>query len=136
MIPVKQALEIILNEIKPLKAESAGILDSLGRVLAEDITAPRPNPPWDNSAMDGFAVCSADTVGATVERPVSLKVIYDLAAGSVPKGPVKEKTCVRIMTGAPMPDGADAVVMMEYTSAGADTAALIHREAKTGEHIR
>ncbi|MBI5238091.1 MAG: molybdopterin molybdotransferase MoeA [Deltaproteobacteria bacterium] len=136
MIPVKQALDIILNEIKPLGAESAGILDSLGRVLAEDITALRPNPPWDNSAMDGFAVRSADTVGAAAERPVSLKVIYDLAAGSVPKGPVKDKTCVRIMTGAPMPDGADAVVMMEYTSAGADTAVLIHREAKTGEHIR
>ena len=119
MIPVKQALEIILNEIKPLGAESAGILDSLGRVLAEDISAPRPNPPWDNSAMDGFAVRSGDTLGATEERPVSLKVIYDLAAGSVP-APVKEKTCVRIMTGAPMPDGADAVVMMEYTSAGAE----------------
>lgn len=136
MIPVKQALEIILNEIKPLGTESAAILDSLGRVLAEDITAPRPNPPWDNSAMDGFAVRSGDTVGATEERPVSLNVIYDLAAGSVPKGPVQEKTCVRIMTGAPMPEGADAVVMMEYTSAGSEGAVSIQRQAKTGEHIR
>ena len=122
MIPVKQALEIILNEIKPLGAESAGILDSLGRVLAEDISAPRPNPPWDNSAMDGFAVRSGDTVGATQEGRQPQGHLRP-CRGLCP-APVKEKTCVRIMTGAPMPDGADAVVMMEYTSAGAGTALI------------
>ena len=138
MIPVKEALEIILGEIKTLGVETVDILDSPGRVLAEDISAGRPNPPWDNSAMDGFALMAGDTKGASRENPVKLRVIYDIPAGQVPKGPVKKGEAVRIMTGAPVPDGADSVVMVERTRAGAAGVGevFVLEESRIGDNIR
>jgi molybdopterin molybdotransferase len=136
MIPVKEALDIILNEINPLGAEEVEILSAPGRVLAEDIRADRPNPPWDNSAMDGYALKSADLAGASEGTPATLKVLYDLPAGSVPEGPVTDGTAVRIMTGAPVPDGADAVVMVEKTERAGDDQVRILSTARPGDNIR
>lgn len=136
MIQVKEALDTILKEIKPLPAEETDILSALERVLAEDVFAQRPNPPWDNSAMDGYALISSDISNAADHAPARLKVIYDLPAGSVPKGPVKNGTAVRIMTGAPVPDGADAVVMVENTEKGPDGTVLIRVKSRPGENIR
>lgn len=135
MITVEEALDTILKEIRPLGEESTDILSASGRVLAEDIKALRNNPPWDNSAMDGYALKAGDTKDAGPENPAKLKVIYDLPAGAVPKGPVSNGEAVRIMTGAPVPEGADAVVMVEKTEAGQGFT-LIKAEAKLGENIR
>ncbi|MBI3948392.1 MAG: molybdopterin molybdotransferase MoeA, partial [Armatimonadetes bacterium] len=86
-------------------------------------------------AMDGYAVVSADTVGASARSPVRLRVVGDLPAGRVPAGAVRPGTAVRIMTGAPVPDGADAVVMVEDTTTAADEVS-IRREARPGENVR
>jgi len=136
MITVENAIETILKEIRPLGLESTDLLSALGRVLGEDIRARRPNPPWDNSAMDGYAVIAADTAGATEASPVSLKVIYDLPAGSVPGEAIKKGEAVRIMTGAPVPDGATSVIMVERTKEGPQGTALMLAEAKEGDNIR
>ncbi|HEY4708464.1 MAG TPA: gephyrin-like molybdotransferase Glp [Thermodesulfobacteriota bacterium] len=135
MITVEEALETILKEIRPLGLESVPISSALDRVLGEDISARGNNPPWDNSAMDGYALKSADTEGASPEKPARLKVIYDLPAGQTPKGALSRGEAVRIMTGAPVPDGADAIVMVERTEA-ADGSVLIKTAARLGDHIR
>ena len=135
MISVESALEVILKEIRPLGLESVDIASALGRVVGEDIAARWPNPPFDNSAMDGYAVRASDTKGASNETPAKLSVIYDLPAGSVPQGPIGPGQAVRIMTGAPVPEGADAVVMVEKTESG-DGFALIKTEPRAGENIR
>lgn len=115
MIFVDEALNRILNAISPLGLERVGILEALGRVLAEDVAAPRNIPPKDNSAMDGYALCWKDTFGASPKSPVILKVIEDLPAGTVPKKKVGPGQATRIMTGAPLPAGADAVLRVEDT---------------------
>ncbi len=135
MLSVETAIEKILSEIEPLGVERRDILSSLGRILAEDITTSRSNPPWDNSAMDGYALRCADTRGATPEKPSQLKVIYDLPAGSVPLRPIEKGEAVRIMTGAPVPEGADGVVMVEYTEKR-EGLVLVKKEVAPGENIR
>ena len=135
MISVESASETILNEIKPLGVESVGLVSALGRVIGEDIVAARNNPPWDNSAMDGYALVSSDTVAASDANPVTLKVIYDLPAGSTPREDIKSGQAVRIMTGAPVPGGATAVVMVERTETS-DGAVVIKAPVKEGDNIR
>ncbi len=115
MIPVEEARDRILAFFTTLNVERKPPLESLGQVLAEDIIAPFDIPPLDNTGMDGYAVRAADTSGATEESPISLKVIADLAAGYVLDTPVGPGEAVRIMTGAPIPPGADAVVPFEET---------------------
>lgn len=136
MITVQEALDTILKEVAPLSLESVRLEDALGRTLGEDVRARWPNPMWNNSAMDGYAVRSVDTLGASEENPVRLKVIYDLPAGSVAKQAVGSGEAVRIMTGAPMPDGADGVIMVEKTGAAPDNGVLIRAIVKPGEHVR
>ncbi|MFQ5442220.1 MAG: gephyrin-like molybdotransferase Glp [Thermodesulfobacteriota bacterium] len=135
MLPVKEAIGIIMSEIKPLGVETVDTDSALGRVLAEDVSAGRANPPWDNSAMDGYALRSEETSGAGTDSPVTLRVIYDLPAGLAPKGPVGKGEAVRIMTGAPVPDGADAVVMVERTQARGGEV-LIFEETGPGRNVR
>jgi len=135
MISVKSAIETILKEIKPLGVESLDTISAMGRVLGEDIVAARNNPPWDNSAMDGYALRADDTKTAGPDSPVTLKVIYDLPAGHAPKATVGKGEAVRIMTGAPVPEGADSVIMVELTEAG-DGNVVIRSRVKTGENIR
>jgi molybdopterin molybdotransferase len=115
LINVDQALETILNHIKILDAEEANLLDSLGQVTVENIYARMNIPDWDHSSMDGFAVQSKDIKGAGVKTPRILKVIEKVRAGSVAKQSLTSGTAIRIMTGAPMPSGADCVVRFEDT---------------------
>lgn len=115
MISVEEARDRILAFFDRLPAERKPLLDALGQVLAEDVIAPFDIPPLDNTAMDGYAVRAADTAGASASAPVELHVVADLAAGYLHETPVGPGEAVRIMTGAPMPPGADAVVPFEET---------------------
>ena len=115
MISVEEALERILSYVTLLEPEEKPILDALGQVLADDIISDINIPPLDNTAMDGYAVRAADTAGAHDASPVTLRVIGELAAGYLFDGEVAAGAAVRIMTGAPMPRGADAVVPFEET---------------------
>ena len=114
---VEDALATVLAAIPgPTEAENAWIHDALGRVTAEDAVATTDLPPWDNSAMDGYAIRAADVAAATEIAPVGLKVVGDVAAGADPDIEVQRGTAVRIATGARLPPGADAVVQVELTT--------------------
>ncbi len=115
MISVDEALEKVLERIDVLEAEESDALGCLGQVLAEDISSPINIPPRDNSAMDGYAVRSADTHGASRKSPRFLRVVETVTAGAIPKVELKAGEAIRIMTGAPIPEGADAVVKFEDT---------------------
>ncbi len=140
MISVEQALEKILEHIEVLDTEESPALSCLGQVLAEDIFSEINIPPLDNSAMDGFAVRAADTRGASPKSPRILRVIDTVVAGEIPSTKVEPGTAVRIMTGAPIPKGADAVVRFEDTDQsgrGADSAEVgILAEVTKGLEIR
>ncbi len=110
----------VLDLVAPLPAVDVDLDDALGLVLAADVRAATDVPAWDNSAMDGYAVRAADVAVASAEAPVRLPVVADLAAGSAAVPRVEPGTCARIMTGAPLPPGADAVVPVELTDAGTD----------------
>jgi molybdopterin molybdotransferase len=143
MLTVEQALERVLSAFHPLEPERVDILDALGRVLAEDVRAGEDIPPHANSSMDGYAVLAADTTGASADRPTRLRVIGEIAAGYVPETTVTPGTAVRIMTGAPLPSGADAaataeavaVVKVEDTTSEQDWVD-IHVEVPPGNYIR
>jgi len=115
VIPIEEALEKILSYVDVLQVEEKPILDSMGQVLAEDVFSGISVPPLDNSAMDGYAVQSASTVGASESNSVIFKVIGEVAAGTISNQVVKPGTAIRIMTGAPIPNGADTVVQFENT---------------------
>jgi molybdopterin molybdotransferase len=119
MISVEEALERILAFIHRLEPEERPILDALGQALAEDIEASFDIPPLANTSMDGYAVRAADTTGASESSPVRLRIIGELAAGYLFDGEVTAGTAVRIMTGAPVPRGADAIVPFEETDEAA-----------------
>jgi len=135
MITVEEALDKILSHIQPLGFEKVSILEALGRVIAEDIYAPRDIPPLDNSGMDGYAVRYEDVKQATSNHPIRLEVIEDLPAGFIPSKTVEKGQAIRIMTGAPIPKGADAVVPVEDTKKG-DGSVLVLTSISLGEHIR
>jgi len=113
MITVEEALDKVLSHIQPLGFERVSILEALGRVCAEDILANRDIPSFNNSGMDGYAVRSEDIQNASAEHPVQLEVIEDLPAGFIPRKRVERGNSIRIMTGALIPEGADAVVPVE-----------------------
>ena len=115
MLTVEEALERILSHFETLDTVRVPLLDALGQVLAEDAVATHDIPPLDNSAMDGYAVQAADMSGASEDSPSILRVVGYVAAGQLPRETVTPGTAVRIMTGAPIPDGADAVVPFEET---------------------
>src|SRR5205823_5720127 len=115
MISVEEARERILAFVERTDAEEKRLEDALGQVLAEDITSPLTIPPRDNTSMDGYAVRAADTAGATDQTPVRLKIAGEVAAGYIFSGTIESGAAVRIMTGAPIPAGADAVVPFEET---------------------
>ncbi|MCL7454792.1 MAG: molybdopterin molybdotransferase MoeA [Anaerolineae bacterium] len=116
MISVEEALAEILSHVRPLEPEPVPVLDAMGRVLAEEIISDINIPPFDNSAMDGYAVRAADVALASPETPVLLQVIGSVAAGYVSGAEVQPGAAIRIMTGAPLPAGATAVVPYEDTS--------------------
>jgi len=115
MISVEEALKKILSNFNVLEPEDELILDTLGRVLAEDVRSTIDIPPLDNSAMDGYAVQAQSTEGASPSSPRIIRVIGEVAAGYITKEEVGPSTAIRIMTGAPIPKGADAVVQFEDT---------------------
>ncbi len=115
MISVEQALDKVLSYVDVLEEESSPILNCLGQVLAEDVYATINVPPLDNTAMDGYAIRSEDTRNASQQSPKYLKVIDTVPAGSISRRKLTAGTAIRIMTGAPIPEGADSVVPFEYT---------------------
>ena len=133
MISIDEAQRIVLDSVSPLPPERMALLDALGCVLAEAVVAMIPLPPFDNSAMDGYAVAAEDTRGASRDNPRALKVAEDLPAGTAPARRVQRGTAARIMTGAPLPPGADAVVMVVETLArGTSTGSGSPREDRAG----
>jgi molybdopterin molybdotransferase len=118
MLTVAEAVARIIDGVHPLALERVPLLDALEQVLATPIVAPLTLPPWDNSAMDGYAVRAADIDGASDARPTVLRVVETIAAGQFPTVTVGAGEAARIMTGAPMPAGADSVVRVEDTDGG------------------
>jgi molybdopterin molybdotransferase len=135
MIPVDEALNKILSNVFPLGSEKVSILDALGRVISEDIQANRNIPPLDNSAMDGYALKYEDVQKASSSDPVRLEVIEDLPAGFISKKKLERGKAIRIMTGAPIPKGADTVIPVEETKKE-DGSVLIFKAVGLGENIR
>jgi molybdopterin molybdotransferase len=136
LTPLREAQKIVLDAAKPLGLEKIPILDALGRVLGEDIVAERDNPPWDNSAMDGFAVRWEDIRQEhPIQKPVTLTIIEDVPAGKMPTRTVGPGQAIRIMTGAPVPKGADTVLKVEDTEPTADAVRVFKPEQK-GANIR
>src|SRR5947199_57436 len=121
MIPVSEAIGIVREKTAPLEVERVEIADAVGRILAEDVFADCDLPPFDRAQMDGYAVRSADLR----ELPARLRVVGEAAAGRGWRGAIRKGEAVRIMTGAPLPAGADAVEQVELT-----------REAEDGSTVR
>lgn len=144
LLNVDSALELILENIHPLPDEIASLPTALGRVLARDVIAQANIPPFPNSSMDGFALRAADIVRATEANPVELHIVMDIPAGKAPERPIRTGEAARIMTGAPMPEGADAVIPVESTNVSwraADSSPLpakvaVSRSLKTGDYVR
>lgn len=130
MLSFIEARNIILNNIRPVGIERVMLLDAIGRILADEIKAPWDMPLWNNSAMDGYAVRSEDC-----QTPVTLRVTGYIPAGATDTCVVDPGCTVRIMTGAPIPPGADAVVPFEETEEG-EQFIKIHNQVKKGQHIR
>ncbi len=135
MIRVEEALKNILDAVSPLGLEKVNLFEALGRVIGEDVHAGRAIPPKDNSAMDGYALRAEDTRGASPDNPVILKVVEDIPAGAVPQKRIEPGQASRIMTGAPIPEGANAVVPMEESRREGGGVAIL-AEAATGRDIR
>ncbi|AZS86723.1 molybdopterin molybdenumtransferase MoeA [Streptomyces griseoviridis] len=151
---VEEHLEDVLATVRPLEPIELNLLDAQGCVLVEDITVAVSLPPFDNSSMDGYAVRVADVAGASEEFPAVLEVVGDIAAGLASSLRVGPGQAARIMTGAPMPPGAEAVVPVEWTDGGlgegpvtgmpahslvpegAQGQVQVHRAAEAGAHIR
>jgi molybdopterin molybdotransferase len=135
LVSVEEHQARVAALIGSLPSVALPVVDCLGLVLAEDLAAPISLPPFDNSAMDGYAVRSADLTGAGRERPVILPVAEDIPAGRTDVVPLVAGTAHRIMTGAPMPPGADAVLQVEQTDAGTEQVQL-YAEVAPGTHLR
>ena len=141
LLRLEEALEHILSRARPLLAEDCAPEDAAGRVLAAPVVAATSLPPWDNTAMDGFAIRSADVAAASEAAPAELRVIGEVAAGHVPARDVDPGTALRITTGAMIPAGADAVVPVEDTDAPPGVSALpdsvrVRVPARPGANLR
>lgn len=132
LLPVADARQRICDAMPRMPAERISLADALGRVLAEDVAARRTQPPKAVSAMDGYAVRSEDV--KTI--PVTLKIVGHVPAGQSYDGTIGSGETVRIFTGAPLPDGADAIVIQENTEAGGDTVNVVDGEAPAGRFVR
>lgn len=135
MLTVEQAQEIVLDSVTVSGTERKPLPDAQGRVLAEDVAPKYDVPPHDNSSVDGYAVRAVDTAGASGEAPRRLEVLEEIPAGTVPGETVGPGSTSRIMTGAVLPDGADAVVMVENTRQG-DGGVEILKAVASGQNVR
>jgi molybdopterin molybdotransferase len=136
VLSLEEARDKIVQAVQPLGAEFVGLQESFGRVLAEQVPAPMSLPPFDNSAMDGYAVRAADVAKASVTSTVTLRVIGKIAAGGIFKGEVQSGTCVRLFTGSILPKGADAVVMQEDTKPYDDGTISVFDKVAPWENVR
>lgn len=143
MRSVEEALSLILSHVQTGPPETVAILESIDRVLAEDICSEADLPPFDGSTMDGYAVRSTDTAGATPARPRALTVVGELAAGHPCPASVTAGAAIRVMTGAPLPPGADGVVRLEDTNeCGTGRKTIVgemvdvHTQVSSGENVR
>lgn len=135
MLSYDEAVQAIEDSVVLRDKAVLPLRDCAGAVLAEPVTAPFDIPRYTNSAMDGFAVCAADTAGADHKRPVHLEILETIGAGDTPACTVTPGHCSAIMTGAPLPKGADAVVKVEDTSRKGNSVAIL-AEVAEGEHVR
>lgn len=143
MLSVSEARARILAHFHPLPAERVALSEALGRVLCYDFAADADLPPFDNASVDGFAVRAEDVAAATPQSPVALRVVADIPAGSPTQTVILPRQAARIMTGAPMPPGANAAVMVEHTDfhdrtpgAAAPETVQIYQPARRGENVR
>lgn len=142
LMNVDDAIARILNSITPLPAETIPVTEALNRVLAQDVTAPLDLPPFANSSMDGFALRAADSQNASRQSPVSLRIVMDIPAGTAPTTTLNPGEAARIMTGAPVPDGADAIIPVEDTDADWQNGETnppdirIYRRMDSGAYVR
>ena len=136
LVTVDEAKRILAQSFtaKPVGKESVLLNEAYNRVLAIDVVSSLDIPPFSRSTVDGYAVKAEDTFGAEEDRPVPLKLVGKVNVGEAPKIKVKKGTLVEIVTGAPIPDGADAVVMVEYT-VRKDKIVLVHQSVSTGENV-
>ncbi|MET0998996.1 MAG: gephyrin-like molybdotransferase Glp [Marmoricola sp.] len=135
LLPVEDYLERVLSRIEPMQPFEHPLMDALGLPVAEDILAPVSLPVFDNSGMDGYAVAFRDVAAATEDRPVHLPVVGEIAAGQTTIFTLTPGTAVRIMTGAPVPEGCTAVVPFEWTEeTGREV--LVKRAPEERQHIR
>jgi len=133
---VRSAILDAVGRLDPVELESS---DALGLVLSADVMSTGPIPPFANTAMDGYAVRAQSTMGATADAPARLRVVGELPAGRAPTTAVGDGEAIRIMTGAPMPDGADAIVIVELTrraEVAGDDGVDVLQAAKPGDHVR
>ena len=136
LTPLHDAQKTVLGAASVLATEKVGLVEAIGRVLGEDLIAPRDNPPWDNSAMDGFAVRWEDIRQEhAITKPSELTVIEDVPAGKVATKSVGKGQAIRIMTGAPIPKGADTVIKVEETETSGNVV-RIFKAPERGANIR
>lgn len=135
LISVEDARRCVLENTAVLETETVSHAHALGRTLQTDIVAPLDLPPFDNSAMDGYALRAEDAENARENHPVRLRVLETTAAGAFPEYSIESGTCAKIMTGAPIPRGCDAVVMREETRESENQVEIL-ASAKCGQNIR
>ena len=135
MHSVEETVARILADISPVELENVALRDALGRVLARDVYSPVALPPWDNASMDGYAVRADDVHAASSEAPVVLPVLETVAAGSRASQPLRAGSAIRVMTGAPVPSGADTVIRVEDTDHGVDRV-TIHDARDANRNVR
>src|SRR5437870_127307 len=136
MLSPAEAARLILEHVRPLETMRRPLREALDLVLAEDVTSPIDLPAWDNSAMDGYAVRSADVTGASPERTVTLRVIETVPAGRFPERALGPGEVTRIFTGAPLPTGADGVIRQEDTELLPDGRVAVRNDRDSGRNVR
>jgi molybdopterin molybdotransferase len=136
MLTPTEAARLMLEPCAPLPPERRGLRDALDLVLAEDVDSPMDLPPWDNSAMDGYALRAADVTGATRARRMTVRVVETVAAGQFPRRSLAPGEATRIFTGAPIPAGADSVIRQEDTEVLPDGAVAVVDERDAGRNVR
>ncbi|MCH1571743.1 MAG: hypothetical protein L7S64_10395, partial [Longimicrobiales bacterium] len=136
-LPVHEAQQRILSTADALPAERVSLSDSVGRAIAKSVLAGATLPPWDNSAMDGYAVRASDIKGATSDTPVTLPVAGVVRAGGDAGRTLEPGSAIRIMTGAPVPAGADSIVRVEHTDREFEEGRVrILSDQDAGRHVR
>ena len=136
IISLDEARRRLTAAVRPMaRTERVTLADAAGRVAANHVAAPFDVPPFARSAMDGYAVVAADTSGATREAPVPLRVVEHIYTGQMPRASIRSGTCAEIATGAPLPEGADAVVMVEETALRSPDEVEVFAAARPGQNV-